>query len=175
MQTRSQSRLHRSERNTPSAYRHPIVKSLLYENMEECRPTKLRKLKQEDDEQGLTQYGLPCADETQSDPQPKEEPIMEKDHDFPSLLVNKARQTDPDTYSWDEAMDSEHKEKFLKAAQVEIDQLTTMGTWEEDHKSNTVTRIFPTQWVFKIKRTSDVTLTGSSAACSRLVGSAVRP
>ena len=78
-----------------------------------------------------------------------------KDYHGPNWFINKVRNTNPDTYNWDDAMSSIHKEKFLKAAQKEIDQLTTMGSWVEDHKSNAeTTRIVPTQWVFKIKRTS---------------------
>ena len=70
------------------------------------------------------------------------------------LFVGKAkgRNTDPDTYTWDEAMASPYKEEFLKAADVEIAALEDKGTWEEDLIENATTRIVPGQWVFRIKR-----------------------
>ena len=63
--------------------------------------------------------------------------------------VPKARKTaDPDTLTWDEAMISPHKEEFFEAAQREMDELASKGTWYEDHKSNATTKIEPTKWVF---------------------------
>ena len=67
----------------------------------------------------------------------------------------KAAKTDPDTYNWQDAMNSPYKDQFLKAAQEEIDALERMETWYEDSKSNATTRVVPSQWVFKIKRTPD--------------------
>ena len=37
----------------------------------------------------------------------------------------------------------------------QIDALIEKGTWYEDHKSNATTKIIPSQWVFRIKRTPD--------------------
>ena len=71
-------------------------------------------------------------------------------------IVNKARKTkDPDTLSWDEAMTHPQREKFLEAAQAEINALASKGAWKEDLKSNAATKIIPSQWVFRIKRTPD--------------------
>ena len=36
-----------------------------------------------------------------------------------------------------------------------MDELAKKGTWYEDLKSNTTTKIVPSKWVFRIKRTSD--------------------
>ena len=62
---------------------------------------------------------------------------------------------DPDTYSWEEAMASPYREQFLESAEVEVTELTEHDTWFEDLISNATTRIVPSQWVFRIKRTAD--------------------
>ena len=75
------------------------------------------------------------------------------------LLANKSRaSTDPDLYTWDQAMASPHREEFLKAARIEIDALTEKGTWYEELKCLATTKIIPSQWVFRIKRTPDGTI-----------------
>ena len=75
---------------------------------------------------------------------------------YDDLFVGKAKATkDPDLYNWDEAMKSQYKDRFLEAAQVEIDELVEKGTWREDLKRNATTKIIPSQWVFRIKRTPD--------------------
>ena len=76
-------------------------------------------------------------------------------HLYESLFVGKAAHTDPDTFTWEQAMASPHKEDFLSAAQAEIDALVEKGTWYEDNKDNATTKIIPSQWVFRIKRTPD--------------------
>lgn len=62
---------------------------------------------------------------------------------------------DPDTFNWDQAMNSPYKEEFIKAAVEEIMSLEEQGTWIEVDKSNAKQRITPAQWVFRIKRTPD--------------------
>ena len=52
-------------------------------------------------------------------------------------------------------MASQYRDEFIKAAQKEIDDLTSKGAWIEDLKSNATVKIVPSQWVLKIKRTSD--------------------
>jgi hypothetical protein len=75
---------------------------------------------------------------------------------FGPQSVSVARKTkDPDLYSWDEAMRSEHKVQFLLSADIEIESLVGMDTWEEDLKINAITKIIPSQWVFRVKRTPD--------------------
>lgn len=63
--------------------------------------------------------------------------------------------TDPDTLNWDQAMASPERNEFMKAADDEISALEEQGTWTEDLKSNATTKIVPSQWVFRIKRTPD--------------------
>ena len=74
---------------------------------------------------------------------------------LPPPYAGKAAQSDPDTYTWDEAMASPYREQFLEAAQEEIQALVDKGTWMEDLKSNATTRIIPCTWVLRIKRSSD--------------------
>ena len=75
---------------------------------------------------------------------------------------------DPDEYTWDKAMASPHREKFLIAAQEEIDQLTDHGTWHKDLKKNAETQILPMTWAFKIKQNSDREITKFKARlCTR--------
>ena len=74
---------------------------------------------------------------------------------FHQAYIGKAANTDPDTYTWDDAMTSPYREEFLKAAQAEIDQLNDKGTWKEDLKCNATTKIIPAQWVFRVKRSPD--------------------
>ena len=62
---------------------------------------------------------------------------------------------DPDTYNWQEAMASPYKQEFLLAADAEIAQLCEHGTWVEDLISNATTKVVPSQWVFRIKRSAD--------------------
>lgn len=52
-------------------------------------------------------------------------------------------------------MASPYREEFLKAAQLEIEQLVEKGTWVEDLKDNATVRITPSQWVFRVKRCLD--------------------
>ena len=47
---------------------------------------------------------------------------------YDSLFIGKAANTDPDMYTWDEAMASPYKEEFLKAADLEIQSLVDKGT-----------------------------------------------
>ena len=81
---------------------------------------------------------------TARDPQP----------DYNTVSAAK-KNRDPDTYNWDEAMASPYRTEFLIAADAELDALGLKGTWTEDLKSNATTRIVPSQWVFRIKRSPD--------------------
>ena len=69
-------------------------------------------------------------------------------------LIKKA-QSNPDLFSWDEAMKSEHAEAFLKSAYDEVKNLSDKDTWVEDLKANATTGVIPSQWVFKVKVDSE--------------------
>ena len=99
---------------------------------------------------------------TRSQAQPRRSPRLNAhhvdDHEvvYERLFAGKAKaNSDPDTLSWDEAMASPYREDFLKAAQDEIEALVGKSTWYEDLKTNATTKIIPSQWVFRIKRTPD--------------------
>jgi hypothetical protein len=96
-------------------------------------------------------------------PKPKVFTLTEPDIDYWSSFLPAVSQAapyagkakvnkDPDLFTWDQAMDSEYRDEFVEAAQIEIEALISQGTWREDHRSNATTRIVPSQWVFCIKR-----------------------
>ena len=70
----------------------------------------------------------------------------------------KAMLSDPDTLSFDQAMQGEDKDKWLDAAQSEISQLTEKGMWQEVPQSEATTKIIPGTWVFHHKWHPDGTV-----------------
>ena len=71
-------------------------------------------------------------------------------------LVLKAKATkDPDTLTYDEAMNSPDKAKWQEAAQVEIKALVNQGTWKEVPTHEATSKILPGTWTFRRKRTPD--------------------
>ena len=73
----------------------------------------------------------------------------------PFALASKTKNNDPDIFTYDEAMKSPQRDKWMQAARNEIDELIKQGTWEEVPISEATTRILPGTWTFKIKRTPD--------------------
>ena len=72
------------------------------------------------------------------------------------LYVGKSKaKSDPDSYSWDDAMSSPHREAFLEAAHAEIEALVAKGTWKEVPTTTATSRIIPSLWLMKIKRSPD--------------------
>jgi transposase InsO family protein len=105
----------------------------------------------------------PTLRRSQRVPKPKVFTLTEPDIDYWSSFLPAVSQAapyagkakvnkDPDLFTWDQAMDSEYRDEFVDAAQIEIEALISQGTWREDHRSNATTRIVPSQWVFRIKR-----------------------
>lgn len=62
---------------------------------------------------------------------------------------------DPDLLTFDEAMSDPDREKWMEAAQIEIDALNREGTWVEVPMSEAKSKIIPQTWAFKRKRTPD--------------------
>ena len=72
----------------------------------------------------------------------------------------KASVGDPDTLSWDQAMnDTDNLDKWMAAALKEISALEEHGTWLLDDQQNATSKILPGTWVFKRKRAPDGTIT----------------
>jgi hypothetical protein len=67
----------------------------------------------------------------------------------------KASNSDPDTLSYEEAMRDVDKLKWIAAAEKEIKSLEEQNTWTEVDISEATSRVLPSQWVFKRKRTPD--------------------
>ena len=82
--------------------------------------------------------------------------LAPKHFDF---VFKAASKKDPDTLSYDEAMnDAEYQVEWMAAAAKEIKQLEEKGCWVECQKSeahNKGQQIIPCTWVFRIKRSPD--------------------
>ena len=79
----------------------------------------------------------------------------------------KASVSDHDTLSFNEAMnDRDNIEKWLKAANDEIQSLQKNGTWKEVPITEAKTQILPGTWVFGRKRTPDGTISKYKARYS---------
>lgn len=63
--------------------------------------------------------------------------------------------TDPDTLSFDEAMNDVDRDKWIESAQVEISALEAMGCWDEVPIEDAQSKIIPGTFVFRRKRTPD--------------------
>jgi hypothetical protein len=74
---------------------------------------------------------------------------------FPAAY--KAAACDPDTLTYDQAMaePDEHRQKWIKAMRIEIQELESRKTWDEVPVSDAKTKIIPGTWVFRHKRTPD--------------------
>ena len=67
-----------------------------------------------------------------------------------------ASKSDPDTYTFDEAMANAHRENWIVAAQTEIKQLEEHNAWIEVPSSEANGhKTVPSTWVFKLKRKPD--------------------
>jgi len=73
------------------------------------------------------------------------------------LFVMVASRTDPDTLSFDEAM-QQNPVAWMEATGKEVTQLEAHGTWHEEPIANTVGKILPGTWVLRIKRSPDGTI-----------------
>jgi hypothetical protein len=77
---------------------------------------------------------------------------------FSQPYAFKASNSDPDTLSYDEAMSDVDRDLWILAAKKEIKSLEDHGTWTEVDVSEATSRILPSQWVFRRKRTPDGTV-----------------
>ena len=76
------------------------------------------------------------------------------------IAVYKASNSDPDTLSFDDAMNDVDSAEWRKAALNEITELEKKGTWREVSVNDVPTSetILPGTWVFRRKRTPDGTI-----------------
>ncbi len=76
--------------------------------------------------------------------------------DLPFPAACKASVTDPDTLTFDQAMqDAENKGAWIQAMNNEIGQLEQHGTWNEVPGADARTKILPLTWVLRRKRSPD--------------------
>eukprot|EP01083_Nonionella_stella_P274358 931200_1 len=64
-------------------------------------------------------------------------------------------QTNPDMFTYDQAMASEHRSEWIEAAKKEIDSLDKLGCWNEVPVHQATSKIIPGTWVLRIKRAPD--------------------
>ena len=70
-------------------------------------------------------------------------------------LISSKKEADPDLFSYDQAMSSEDKLKWIKAAIEEIQSLEKLQCWIEIPLTDATEKVLPGTWVFKIKRAPD--------------------
>ena len=78
-----------------------------------------------------------------------------------SMSINAAgAKNNPDIFTFDQAMARDDREEWIKSAQKEIRELEEHGCWKEvpieEAKGH---KIIPSQWVFRLKRKPDGTIT----------------
>ena len=66
-----------------------------------------------------------------------------------------ASASDPDSFTFEQAMASPDREEWMKAAAKEIASLESKNTWDEVNIEKARTKVLPGTWVFKVKRTPD--------------------
>ena len=77
-------------------------------------------------------------------------------NNFHDLRCNKISENkDPDIFTFDEAMNSEHKQKWIDAMMLEVKQIEEADTWIEVPISEVLEKIIPGTWVLRIKRSPD--------------------
>ena len=73
---------------------------------------------------------------------------------FEHVLLTQ-KESNPDLFSYDQAMSSEHRDDWIKAAEKEIRSLEGFDCWLEMPISQATTKVLPGTWVFKVKRAPD--------------------
>jgi hypothetical protein len=71
------------------------------------------------------------------------------------LLVSAGKKEHPDIFSYEEAMNGEHRLEWIEAAKKEIESLEKFGCWKEIPTSKATTKVLPGTWVFRVKRAPD--------------------
>ena len=70
------------------------------------------------------------------------------------MALKAKKSSDPDMLMYNEAMQSQYAEEFVKAMQIEVDALMKLGTWQGVLRSSLPRNgnVLPSTWAFKIKR-----------------------
>ena len=71
------------------------------------------------------------------------------------VLLAASKENNPDLFSFDDAMKSEQRSEWIKAAIKEITALEALGCWTEVPLESATTKVLPGTWVFKVKRAPD--------------------
>ena len=71
------------------------------------------------------------------------------------VLLAASKENNPDLFSYDDAMKSEQKQEWIKAAVKEIAALEKFDCWTQVPLESATTKVLPGTWVFKVKRAPD--------------------
>ena len=77
--------------------------------------------------------------------------------DHPMIMKASTKNADPDTLSYEEAMNSNERNEWIQAAADEIASLESFDCWEEIPLSKATSKVLPGTWVFRVKRAPDGT------------------
>ena len=75
----------------------------------------------------------------------------------PQVFKASKSDSNPDIFTYDEAMNGEHREDWIKAAQTEVQSLEKLNCWSEIPIAQATGQILPGTWVFRVKRAPDGT------------------
>lgn len=81
---------------------------------------------------------------------------LEKEPDSIILLASKIPDN-PDMFTYENAMQGEQRNEWIKAAVKEISSLEELKCWEEVPIDTATTKVLPGTWVFRVKRAPDGT------------------
>ena len=81
--------------------------------------------------------------------------ILDPVPDSMVLLVSTGKKVHPDLFSYEEAMNGEHRQEWIQAAKKEIESLEKLGCWKEIPTSEATAKVLPGTWVFRVKRAPD--------------------
>ena len=72
-----------------------------------------------------------------------------------AIHLSSKSKSDPDLFTYEEAMAGEHRDEWIESAKKEISSLEKLDCWEEIPLEEASTKVLPGTWVFKVKRAPD--------------------
>jgi hypothetical protein len=73
------------------------------------------------------------------------------------IFLSSKTKNDPDSFTYEEAIQGEHRKEWIAAATEEITSLEKLNCWEEVPIDQATTKVLPGTWVFRLKRAPDGT------------------
>jgi|AntRauTorckE5430_2_1112549.scaffolds.fasta_scaffold04696_1 hypothetical protein len=101
---------------------------------------------------------LPKVDISNAFVQEKSVNVCLKGEEIMHSILAAKKKSDPDLFTFDEAMASEDRELWIASAEKEITELKTHGVWTEVPLNSVKGQVIPSTWVFRVKRGPDGTI-----------------